>query len=458
MKLSERLKSPPRPPTIPGVPAGAPGAAASAAGAEISHTVFNTLKAAVHAKVIDRVDFRALDGLGDRASEELRALINATVASEQLPLNRIEQDRLVQEVLDEILGLGPLEPLLKDQAVSDILINGHKTVYVERKGKLELSNIQFRDDEHLLHIIQRIVNRVGRRVDESSPMVDARLPDGSRVNAIIPPLAIDGPAMSIRRFGGTPLKMTDLVNYNALLPEMAEFLRAAVKARLNVIISGGTGTGKTTMLNSLSSFIPGHERILTIEDAAELQLQQPHVVRLETRPSNIEGKGEVTQRELVKNALRMRPDRVILGEVRGPEVLDMLQAMNTGHEGSMATVHANTPRDCLMRLVSMIGMGGGTMSETVMMQMISRAIDLIVQLTRGSDGKRRMVAISEVTGMEGSVITLQDLFVFQQRGVDAQGKIVGEFRGMAVRPRCFERLERAGTGVDAAIFTARKQA
>jgi pilus assembly protein CpaF len=361
-----------------------------------------------------------------------------------LPLNRFERERMVEELLDELTGLGPLEPILKDPTVSDILVNGYGTVYVERRGKLELTGVRFRDNGHLGQIIHRIVSRVGRRIDETAPMVDARLADGSRVNAIIPPLAIDGPTLSIRRFGANPLTVRDLIDKGSVAPEALGFLAAAVRARLNLLVSGGTGTGKTTMLNALSAFVPGDERIITIEDSAELRLQQRHVVRLETRPPNIEGQGEIVARDLVRNSLRMRPDRIIVGEVRGGEVLDMLQAMNTGHEGSMTTVHANSPRDALGRLEAMVGMSGIPMTETAMRQTIARALNLIVQLSRGSDGRRRLVSITEITGMEGPTVTLQELFRFEQRGVDAQGNVLGDFVTTGIRPKCLERIERAG--------------
>jgi pilus assembly protein CpaF len=351
---------------------------------------------------------------------------------------------MVEELLDEVTGLGPLEPLLADTTISDIMVNGYATCYIERFGKLELTPIRFRDNAHLQQIITRIVSRVGRRIDESSPMADARLADGARVNAIIPPLAIDGPVLSIRRFGGSPLRVKDMVAINSATPEMLAFLAACVKAKLNCLVSGGTGTGKTTMLNALSSFIPETERVITIEDAAELQLQQRHVVRLETRPPNIEGKGEVIARDLVKNALRMRPDRIIIGECRGGEVLDMLQAMNTGHEGSMTTVHANTPRDALSRVEAMVGMGGVQMSETLIRQTIARSLNVIIQLTRGTDGKRRISSIAEITDIQAGVITMQEIFKFEQRGVDAAGKVVGEFHFTGIRPRALDRIERYG--------------
>jgi pilus assembly protein CpaF len=409
---------------------------------------YHDLKAQLHQRLIDKLDLKTIEHLDrEQLRAELRNILAGVLATSELPLNRHERERLVEELLDEVTGLGPLEPLLRDPTISDILVNTYSTVFVERFGKLELTQVRFRDNEHLTHIINRIVARVGRRVDgvdDSSPMADARLADGSRVNAIIPPLAIDGPVLSIRRFGGKPLRFRDMLHIGSITPEMVGFLAACVRAKLNILISGGTGTGKTTMLNAMSSFIPDGERIVTIEDAAELQLQQHHVVRLETRPPNIEGRGEVLARDLVKNALRMRPDRIVIGECRGGEILDMLQAMNTGHEGSMTTVHANTPRDALSRIEAMVGMGGVTMSETLTRQTIARAINVIVQLSRGTDGKRRISSVSEVIGMEGAVITMSEIFKFEQRGVDRDGKVLGEYRSMGVRPKSMERIERYG--------------
>jgi pilus assembly protein CpaF len=411
----------------------------------ITVQVYHNLKHELHQKLIEKLDLTTIQELPrEQLLEELRMILAGLLATTEMPLNRTEREQMVEELIDEVTGLGPLEPLLRDLTISDILVNTYNTVYIERRGKLELTQVRFRDNEHLTQIINRIVSRVGRRVDDSSPMVDARLPDGARVNAIVPPLAIDGPIMSIRRFGGTPLRIKDIVTIGSATPEMVGFLGACVKAKLNCLISGGTGTGKTTMLNALSSFIPEGERVVTIEDAAELQLQQRHVVRLETRPPNIEGRGEIIARDLVKNALRMRPDRIIIGECRGGEVLDMLQAMNTGHEGSMTTVHANAPRDALSRMEAMVGMGGIQLSEALVRQTISRALNIIVQLSRGLDGKRRITSISEVVGMEGSVITTQEIFRFDQRGVDAAGNVLGEFRSMGVRPKAMERIERYG--------------
>jgi pilus assembly protein CpaF len=403
------------------------------------------LKHELHQKLIEKLDLQTIERLPrDQLRDELRTILNQLLAASDLPLNRVEREQMVEELLDEVTGLGPLEPLLADTTISDIMVNGYNTVYIERFGKLELTNVRFRDNAHLQQIIVRIVSRVGRRIDESSPMADARLPDGARVNAIIPPLAIDGPVLSIRRFGGSPLRIKDMVAINSATPEMLAFLAACVKAKLNCLISGGTGTGKTTMLNALSSFIPEGERVVTIEDAAELQLQQRHVVRLETRPPNIEGRGEVLPRDLVKNALRMRPDRIVIGECRGGEVLDMLQAMNTGHEGSMTTVHANTPRDALSRVEAMVGMGGINMSEALIRQTIARSLNTIIQLTRGTDGKRRITSISEVTDIQAGVITMQEIFKFEQTGTDAAGKIMGNFRFTGIRPRALDRIERYG--------------
>jgi pilus assembly protein CpaF len=406
---------------------------------------YHELKHELHNKLIEKIDLQTIEKLPrEQLRDELRLILNQLLALSDLPLNRVEREQMVEELLDEVTGLGPLEPLLADTTISDIMVNGYAICYIERFGKLELTPVRFRDNAHLQQIITRIVSRVGRRIDESSPMADARLPDGARVNAIIPPLAIDGPVLSIRRFGGSPLRVKDMIAINSATPEMLAFLAACVKAKLNCLVSGGTGTGKTTMLNALSSFIPDGERVITIEDAAELQLQQKHIVRLETRPPNIEGKGEVIARDLVKNALRMRPDRIIIGECRGGEVLDMLQAMNTGHEGSMTTVHANTPRDALSRVEAMVGMGGVQMSETLIRQTIARSLNVIIQLSRGTDGKRRITSVSEITDIQAGVITMQEIFKFEQHGVDAAGKIVGDFRFTGIRPRALDRIERYG--------------
>jgi pilus assembly protein CpaF len=420
-------------------------ALASASASAVTAEAYQDLKGELHQRLIDKLDLRTIDQLSrEQLRDEVRQILGVVLAGTELPLNRSERELMIEELLDEVTGLGPLEPLLRDQSISDILVNTYSTVYVERFGKLELTAVRFRDNEHLTQIINRIVARVGRRVDDSSPMADARLADGSRVNAIIPPLSIDGPVLSIRRFGGKPLRFRDMLRIGSITPEMVGFLGACVQAKLNILISGGTGTGKTTMLNAMSSFIPDGERVVTIEDAAELQMQQRHVVRLETRPPNVEGKGEVVARDLVKNALRMRPDRIVIGECRGGEVLDMLQAMNTGHDGSMTTVHANTARDALSRIESMVGMGGVTLSETLTRQTIARAINIIVQLSRGTDGKRRITSVSEITGMEGTVITVQEIFRFDQRGTDKEGKILGEYRATGLRAKAMERIERYG--------------
>jgi len=406
---------------------------------------FQEVKARLHRAIITRMDLTKLNALSpDRVHAEVARLAEDLLLAENLPLTTVERDRLVSEVNHELFGLGPLEPLLADPTISDILVNSHSKIYIERKGKLEKTSIAFKDDEHLMRVIERIVSTVGRRIDEAQPMVDARLPDGSRVNAIIPPLAIDGPTLSIRRFGTDPLKMAALIENGALTKEIAILFEMCVKARLNLIISGGTGAGKTTLLNALSAYIPPDERIVTIEDSAELQLQQPHVVRLETRPPNIEGRGEVTQRDLVRNALRMRPDRIVIGEVRGGEAIDMLQAMNTGHDGSLTTIHANSPRDALSRMETMIQMTGMRLSDRAMRQQIASAVDLVIQVARLTDGTRRITSISEITGMEGETTTMQELFCFERTGVDAAGKVIGRFRPTGIRPRFAERLKQYG--------------
>src|SRR5438874_709958 len=414
---------------------------------------FDQLKRRIHNKLVDKLDLNRVGELqGDVLRREIRLVVEHLCDTEETFLNRQERERLIEEVLDETFGLGPLEFLLKDHTISDILINGPKNIYVERRGKMERTTVEFRDNAHLLQIIDRIVSKVGRRVDEVCPMVDARLTDGSRVNAIIPPLALDGAAVSIRRFGSNPLKLEDLLNFKALTPEMVMLLEGSIKARLNMIIAGGTGSGKTTLLNTLSSFIPGHERIVTIEDAAELQLQQEHVVRLETRPANIEGKGAITATDLVKNALRMRPERIIIGECRGPETLDMLQAMNTGHDGSLTTLHANTPRDAIARLETMVMMSGFELPIKAMRQQISSAVDLIVQQARLRDGSRKITYITEVQGMEGDTIVLQDIFRFKETGVDGNGKVMGSLQPTGLIPNFAGRLEAAGHKVDRSLF------
>ncbi|MEZ6095500.1 MAG: CpaF family protein [Pirellulaceae bacterium] len=417
---------------------------------------FDVLKQKIHQKLIGKLDLGRVGELqGDVLRKEIRVVVEHLCDSENNLMNRLERDRLIDEVLDETFGLGPLELLLKDPTISDILINGPKNIYCERGGKMQRSNVEFRNNAHLLQIIDRIVSKVGRRVDETCPMVDARLEDGSRVNAIIPPLALDGPAMSIRRFGSNPLKLEDLLNYKAFTPEMVMLLEGSMKARLNIVISGGTGSGKTTLLNTLSSFIPNTDRIITIEDAAELQLQQEHVVRLETRPPNIEGKGAVSATDLVRNCLRMRPERIIIGECRGPEALDMLQAMNTGHEGSMTTTHANTPRDCLGRLETMIMMAGFEMPIKAMRTQISSAINLIVQANRLQGGPRKVTHITEIVGMENDTIVTQDIFKFVQDGVDENGRARGKFLCTGVRPKCMQRLESNGVRLPPSIFRER---
>jgi pilus assembly protein CpaF len=424
----------------------------------LSQANYQNLKIGIHQKLLESVDLSIMESLPPaRLKEEIAMLVERLLAEESTVMNQAERRSLIRDIQHEMLGLGPLEPLLADAAVSDILVNGHAQVYVERRGKLELTDARFRDDAHLMKIIDKIVSRVGRRVDESSPMVDARLPDGSRVNAIIPPVALDGPVVSIRRFAVVPLKMEDLLRNKSLTPETATLLQGLAQAKVNILVSGGTGTGKTTLLNILSANIPPYERIVTIEDAAELQLQQPHVVRLETRPPNIEEKGAITQRALVKNALRMRPDRIILGEVRGAEAVDMLQAMNTGHDGSLATIHANTPRDALSRLENMIGMAGLNLPPKAARQQISSAITVVVQIARLSDGTRKVISLQEITGMEGDVITMQEIFTFRQTGVSADGAVQGHFTASGVRPKFVDRLRTFGVTVPDSLFDPTRQ-
>jgi pilus assembly protein CpaF len=411
------------------------------------------LKATVHKKLLNRLNLETLASADrSRAESEIRTLLFELIAEEGTPLSLAEREAILGDVIDEVFGLGPLEPLLRDPGINDILVNTYKQVYVERSGKLERMPAAFQDDKHLMRVIDRIVSAVGRRVDDSSPMVDARLPDGSRVNAIIPPLAVDGPLLSIRRFPADRLKAVDLVNLRALTQPMLDFIEQSVRSRLNILVSGGTGAGKTTLLNVMSSFISERERIVTIEDAAELQLHQEHVGRLETRPPNVEGKGAVRQRQLVINALRMRPDRIIVGEVRGEEALDMLQAMNTGHDGSLTTIHANSPRDALSRIETMIAMGAMNLPERAMRQQIAAAIQLVVQQTRLSDGTRKVTAISEITGMEGDIITMQEIFVFEKLGVNQDGKVIGRFRATGVRPKVCERLKACGVVLPTNMF------
>jgi pilus assembly protein CpaF len=419
---------------------------------------YQQVKADLHRKILDRLDLEKLGRTtGDSAREEVLVLIRSSVNSEAVPLSFAEREQLSREILDEIFGLGPLEPLLKDPTISDILVNRFDRVYVERAGKLEVTGLSFKDNQHLMQIIDRIVSRIGRRVDESSPMVDARLQDGSRVNAIIPPLALDGACLSIRRFGRDPVTARNMLDNKTLTEPMLELLSAMVKGRLNLIISGGTGAGKTTVLNVLSGYIPNSERIVTIEDAAELQLKQEHVVRLETRPPNIEGKGSVRMRQLVINSLRMRPDRIVVGEVRGEEAFDMLQAMNTGHEGSLTTVHANSPRDALARIENMVSMANLNIPERAIRHQIANAVHAVVQVARLSDGSRKVITVSEVTGMDGDMITLEDIFSFDRSGIDESGKVRGVFRSMGHPPQFAERLATAGCRLSPALFESRME-
>ena len=415
------------------------------------------LKTRIHDRLLDIVDLSLIESLdADALKSQISTLVQRILGEESfaVPLNSLEREQLFTEIQDEVMGLGPIESLLKDPAVTDILINTYKHVYVEKLGKLEHTNVRFKDDAHLMRIIDKIVSAVGRRIDESSPMVDARLLDGSRVNAIIPPLAVDGPIVSIRRFSVTPLELNDLIILKTFPPEIAEILKGIVKAKLNVLISGGTGSGKTTLLNVLSRFIPEDERIVVIEDAAELQIKQEHLVRMETRPPNIEGKGEVTQRDLVKNSLRMRPDRIIVGEVRGKEAFDMLQAMNTGHEGSLTTIHANTSRDALMRLETMVAMANFDLPSEFLRRYVSSAIDVVIQASRLTDGTRKLVALEEITGMEGNIITTQEIFSFQQKSIDENGKIKGEFRFNGIRPKFIDKFNIAGIEVSHDLFSS----
>jgi pilus assembly protein CpaF len=411
------------------------------------------LKARIHRRMVERINLASLETVEpERLRGQIRHIISTLLTEENIPLAESQRAALEEEVLNETFGLGPIEPFLHDPDVADILVNTHRQVYIERFGRLELTPTRFDNDEHVMRIIDRIVSRIGRRVDESSPMVDARLPDGSRVNAIIPPLAIDGPVLSIRRFGVRTLNISDLLELQTVSPGMSEVLQGVVKGRLNTLISGGTGSGKTTLLNAMSQYIPAEERIVTIEDAAELQLLQPHVVRLETRPSNIEGRGEITQRDLVRNALRMRPDRIVVGEVRGTEVLDMLQAMNTGHDGSLTTIHANSQRDALHRLETLMLMSGVNLPNRVMREQISAALDVIIQVTRFSDGTRRVVAVSEIVGMEQDVVAMQDIFVFRKTGLSAEGKVLGHFEATGIRPKFADQLKLAGVDVSPSVF------
>lgn len=424
---------------------------------EFFSDAYTALQRRIYQRVFEKIDLDRMQKLNaEQLGREMSLLVNRILDEDHVAVNHAERLHLVQDIQNEMLGLGPLESLMQDATVSDILVNSPSKVYVERYGKLELTKVRFHDVEHVMKIIDRIVSKVGRRIDESSPMVDARLPDGSRVNAIIAPLALDGPVLSIRRFSKQPLTIDDLLRLKTLTPPMARLLEALVKARINVLISGGTGSGKTTLLNVMSSFIPIQERILTIEDAAELQLQQPHVVRLETRPPNIEGKGEVNQRALVRNALRMRPDRIILGEVRGSEALDMLQAMNTGHEGSFATIHANNPRDAIMRLENMVGMAGPQLGVRAMRQQIASAITVVLQLNRLTDGTRRLVGLQEITGMEGDIVTMQEIFGFRRLGVNSDGHVRTQFFATGICPQFDHRLKEFGVGVPESIYDPKK--
>jgi pilus assembly protein CpaF len=425
-------------------------------GVDSSQCDFEELKRLIHGRLVDKLDLSRLGDLeGDTLRREIRLVVEHLCDTENPLLNRSERERLIEEVLDETFGFGPLEILLKEEGVADIMINGPKNVFIEKDGRIQKSSVVFRDDDHLLQVLDRIVSKVGRRIDETSPMCDARLPDGSRVNAIIPPLALDGPSLTIRRFGSNPLTLEDLLKFGAFTPELVMLMEGAIKARLNMIISGGTGSGKTTLLNTLSSFIPEDQRVITIEDAAELQLQQEHVLRLETRPANIEGKGKVTPTDLVKNALRMRPDRIIIGECRGPEALDMLQAMNTGHEGSLTTIHANSPRDAVSRLETMICMGGLELPLTAIRHQFASAVDFIIQVNRLQGGPRKVTHITEVLNMEQDTVIMQDIFLFIQDGIAEDGRAHGHFESTGVRPACMERLESAGVRLPANLFAQR---
>ncbi|HNU43775.1 MAG TPA: CpaF family protein [Phycisphaerae bacterium] len=413
---------------------------------------FNLLKVRLHRNLINQLDLTRLVGDDESLREQVRELVSQLADRENTLLSFNERQRLIDEVLNETFGLGPLEVLLSDQSISDILVNGPKHIYVERKGRLELTEIAFRDNAHLMHVIDKIVSAVGRRCDENQPLVDARLADGSRVNAVIPPLALDGASVSIRRFGADPLTWDDYVRFKSVTPEMRDFLEACVKSRLNCVVVGGTGSGKTTLLNNLSSFIPSDERIVTIEDAAELRLRQPHIVRLESRPANIEGKGRITIRELLINSLRMRPDRIVVGECRGAETLDMLQAMNTGHDGSLTTIHANSARDAVARLETMVMMAGFDLPVKAIRQQIASAVNVLVQASRLTGGPRKIISVTEITGMEGDIITMQDIFQFEQVGISSAGKAYGRFVATGLRPQCLDRLESCGCALDPGLF------
>jgi pilus assembly protein CpaF len=440
-------------PTPPAAAPGSPSPGRISGESRVESQQFQQVKARVHRRLIERLNLSNLEkSERDQVVDTIRKVVHDLLTQDMVPLNFEEREVMVGQVLDEIFGLGPLEPLIQDQSISDILVNTFNQVYVERSGRLERTDVRFQDDRHLLQVIDRIVSAVGRRVDDSSPMVDARLPDGSRVNAIIRPLAVDGPHLSIRKFKRDALGGEDLLRLGTLTEPMLEFLRAAVKARLNILVSGGTGAGKTTLLNILSASIPASERIVTIEDSAELQLRQPHVVRLETRPANIEGQGEVTQRLLLINSLRMRPDRIIIGEVRGPEAVDMLQAMNTGHDGSLTTLHANGPRDALSRLETMISMAGLELPEKAMRQQIASAIHVVIQVSRLSDGSRKILQVSEIVGMEGDVISMQDIFFFEREGIAENDTVLGRFRATGIRPRCVDRFRAYGIELHSRLF------
>jgi pilus assembly protein CpaF len=450
-RSSSNVAAPPAP--APSVPKPiSPGAPGKPKVSKDKVEQFNTLKMHLHRKLIDQLDLTRMVGDDETLRQQVKEVVSQLADQENTLLNFNERQRLISEVLDETFGLGPLEVILADPTISDILVNGPKQVYVERHGKLELTEVEFRDNAHLMHVIDKIVSAVGRRCDETCPLVDARLADGSRVNAVIPPLAIDGASMSIRRFGADPLTWDDYINFKSVTPEMRDFLSACVKSHLNILVVGGTGSGKTTLLNNLSTFIPDTERIVTIEDAAELQLRQPHIVRLETRPANIEGKGRISIRDLLINALRMRPDRIVVGECRGPETLDMLQAMNTGHDGSLTTVHANSARDAVARVETMVMMAGFELPSKAIRQQFASAIHVLVQAQRMTGGSRKLVSVTEVTGMEGDVITMQDIFAFEQTGVTASGRARGHFIATGIRPSFLERLKTSGCDVDPGLF------
>ena len=460
MSLRETLRAVESAPQIPVLPLMTVVTSAQPHSSPVATDAYKLLKERMHLKLLDKFDLGVLETLQpDVLRQEISTMVERLLTEDQSPINELERRSLIRDIQHEMLGFGPLELLMADPTVSDILVNSYQQIYVERKGRLELTNVTFTDEKHLLRIIDKIVSLVGRRIDESSPMVDARLPDGSRVNAVIPPVALDGPMMSIRRFAHIPLKMQNLVagDYKSLTPDMALILEGLAKAKVNMIISGGTGSGKTTLLNILSGYIPVTERVVTIEDAAELQMQQPHVVRMESRPPNTEGMGEVSQRALVRNALRMRPDRIVIGEVRGAEAVDMLQAMNTGHEGSLTTIHANTPRDALSRLENMIGMANLNLPNRAARQQISSAITVVVQALRLIDGKRKITSIQEITGMEGEVITMQEIFAFKQTGVGPSGEVEGYFQATGVRPKFMDRLRAFGVQLSDDMFDPSRQ-